>query len=237
MLASFSRPAYAASMSASLPDIAAAIAERRARILSRIAAAAKAAGRDPDAVTLVAVSKLQPDERIHAALAAGHRVFGENRVQEARQRWSGRRADHSDLQLRLIGPLQSNKAPEACALFDAIETLDRDSLARALADTAHRTGALPRLYVQINTGEEPQKSGVVPPEADAFIARMRGEYGLMCIPPADEAPGPHFALLARIAERNGLAGLSMGMSGDYETAVRLGATGVRIGEAFFGPRG
>lgn len=224
-------------MPTDLPDIAA----NRARILSRIEAAAKAAGRDPAAVILTAVSKQQPEERIETALAAGHRVYGENRVQEAQGRWAARRAAHPDLQLRLVGPLQSNKAADACALFDVIESLDRDSLARALADVAQKRGALPRLYVQVNTGEEAQKSGVAPLEAGAFIARARGEYGLpveglMCIPPADEAPGPHFALLAQIAARNGVEKLSMGMSADYETAVRIGATGVRIGAAFFGER-
>jgi hypothetical protein len=229
-------------MSANPPDIeTAAIADRRARILSRIEAAAKAAGRDPAATTLVAVSKMQPDGRIDAALAAGQRVYGENRVQEAAARWTERRPAYPDLQLRLIGPLQSNKAADACAMFDVIETLDRDSLCRALAEVAQKGGALPRLLVQVNTGEEAQKSGIAPPEADAFIARARAEYGLMidglmCIPPADEAPGPHFALLANIAARNSLKALSMGMSGDFETAVRLGATSVRVGEAFFGPR-
>ena len=217
------------------------IVERRARILSRIDAAAKAAGRDPASVALVAVSKLQPDDRIEAALAAGQRLFGENRVQEARQRWSARREAYPDLQLRLIGPLQSNKAADACTLFDAIESLDRESLARALADAAQKRGSLPRLYVQVNTGEEPQKAGIAPLDADALIDKARRDYGLsiaglMCIPPAQDAPGPHFALLAQIAARNGISELSMGMSGDFETAVRLGATSVRIGEAFFGPR-
>lgn len=222
-------------------SIASDIAERRARILARIGAAAKAAGRDPADVTLVAVSKTQSEEKVEAMLAAGQRVFGENRVQEAQQRWAARRAAYPDLELRLIGPLQSNKTADACALFDVIETLDRDSLARALAAQREKAGALPRLYVQVNTGEEPQKSGIAPQDADAFIAACRDTYGLtieglMCIPPADEAPGPHFALLAQIAARNTLSKLSMGMSGDYETAVRSGATSVRVGEALFGPR-
>jgi pyridoxal phosphate enzyme (YggS family) len=210
----------------------------RADILARIDAAARATGRTGADVTLVAVSKQQPDERVAAILAAGQTVFGENRVQEAQGRWAHRR---DGLELRLIGPLQSNKAAEAVALFDVIETLDRDKLARALAEGAQKAGRSPRLYVQVNTGEEPQKAGVAPREADAFIAAVRGDYGLvveglMCIPPAEEPPGPHFALLARIAARNGLERLSMGMSGDFETAVRFGATSVRVGSALFGAR-
>mgnify|MGYP001104091518 FL=1 len=189
-------------------------------------------------MTLTAVSKQQPDERIDAILAEGQRVFGENRVQEAQGRWPHRR---EGLELRLIGPLQSNKAREAVALFDVIETLDRPSLARALADAIQREGRAPRLYVQVNTGEEPQKAGVAPLESDAFIADLRRSYdfdieGLMCIPPAEEPPGPHFALLRKIAERNGLTKLSMGMSGDFETAIRFGATSVRVGSALFGAR-
>lgn len=189
-------------------------------------------------MTLVAVSKQQPEARVAAILAAGQTVFGENRVQEATERWAQRRAG---LELRLIGPLQSNKAAEAVALFDVIETLDRDKLARALAEAAQKAGRSPRLYVQVNTGEEPQKAGVAPGEADAFIAAAARDYGLrveglMCIPPAEEPPGPHFALLAKIAARNGLARLSMGMSGDFETAVRFGATSVRVGSALFGSR-
>jgi hypothetical protein len=171
-------------------------------------------------------------------LAAGQRVFGENRVQEAMGRWSDRRAE---IELRLIGPLQTNKAREAVAFFDVIETVDRAKLAETLAHEIQRAGKAPRLYVEINTGEEPQKAGVVPAEADAFIARCRGEFGLaleglMCIPPADEPPGPHFALTAKIAARNGLAKLSMGMSADFETAIRFGATSVRVGTALFGAR-
>jgi hypothetical protein len=212
-------------------------AEARAAILARIAKAAEAAGRSPPDVALTAVSKQQPWERIAPVLAAGQRVFGENRVQEAEARWAERRGEWPELELRLIGPLQSNKAAEACALFDVIETLDRPKLARVLADQPRR----PRLYVQVNTGEEPQKAGVAPADADGFLRACRETYGLeieglMCIPPEDEEPAMHFALLAKIAERNGLDRLSMGMSGDFETAVRFGATSVRLGSALFGAR-
>ncbi|ATQ40975.1 YggS family pyridoxal phosphate-dependent enzyme [Caulobacter mirabilis] len=207
-------------------------------MLDAVAAAAKAAGREPADVTLVAVSKQQPDEKIDAMLATGQHVFGENRVQEAQGRWEARRAG---VELRLIGPLQTNKVKEAVALFDVIETVDREKLARALADELARTGRRPRLYVQVNTGEEPQKAGVAPAETDAFLALCRELgltiEGLMCIPPEAEPAGPHFALLARIAARNGLSKLSMGMSADYETAVRFGATSVRVGSALFGARG
>ncbi|MEZ6029204.1 MAG: YggS family pyridoxal phosphate-dependent enzyme [Hyphomonadaceae bacterium] len=218
------------------------IAQARGDVLARIAAAAKSAGRDPASVELVAVSKVQPDERVDAILAAGQRIYGENRVQEAEARWAHRRAAHPDLELRLIGPLQSNKAKDAVALFDVIETLDREKLAGALADACAKLGRTPRLYVQVNTGEEEQKAGVAPAEADAFIAKARDVYGfaiegLMCIPPAEEPAGPHFALLAKIAARNGIAKLSMGMSADYEIAVMFGATSVRIGSALFGARG
>jgi pyridoxal phosphate enzyme (YggS family) len=222
------------------PDhtVAAALAEVR----RRISAAALAAGRDAGDVTLTAVSKQQPPARVEAALAAGQRVFGENRVQEAQVRWAGPRAAFADLELRLIGPLQTNKAAEAVALFDVIETLDREKLARVLAETGAAQGRLPRLYVQVNTGEEPQKAGVLPAQADAFIAAARDAYGLpidglMCIPPVGEPAGPHFALLAKIAKRNGLSRLSMGMSDDFETAIRFGATSVRVGSAIFGERG
>ena len=218
------------------------LSSRRADILARIAAAAKASGREAEAVTLVAVSKLQPDERIEAALAAGQRVFGENRVQEAQARWGDRRVKIADLKLRLVGPLQSNKAADAVALFDAIDTLDRPKLAAALADEVQRLGRSPEILVQVNTGEEPQKAGVNPAEADAFIRAAREQYGLpirglMCIPPVDEPPAMHFALLAKIAARNGLGELSMGMSDDFETAIRFGATQVRVGSALFGSRG
>lgn len=210
-------------------------------VLARIDAAAKSAGRDGSSVQLVAVSKTQPDDRIDAMLGTGQRVFGENRVQEAMARWQPRREAGLDLELRLIGPLQSNKAKEAVALFDVIETLDRTKLAAALADECAKSGKTPRLYVQVNTGEEDQKAGVAPLDADAFIASMRRDYGfeiegLMCIPPSDEPAGPHFALLAKIAARNGVAKLSMGMSADYEIAVLFGATSVRVGSALFGAR-
>jgi len=210
----------------------------RAAILARIAAAARGAGRDPADVALTAVAKQQPEARIAAVVAAGHRVFGENRVQEALAHWRER---PEGLELRLIGPLQTNKAREAMAFFDVIETLDRPRLAETLAREAERLGRCPRLFVEVNTGEEPQKSGVAPREADAFIARCRDEFrlpieGLMCIPPVEEPPGPHFALTAKIAARNGLAELSMGMSADFEIAIRFGATSVRIGTALFGAR-
>ncbi len=223
-----------------MSDLASDVSARRADILARIAAAAKAAHRDASAVTLVAVSKLQPDDRIDAALAAGQRVFGENRVQEAQARWSARRAT-GNLELRLIGPLQSNKAEDAVALFDAIDTLDRPKLAAALAEAVQRLGRAPEILVQVNTGEEPQKAGISPVDADAFIRAAREDYGLpvrglMCIPPVDEAPAMHFALLAKIAARNGLTELSMGMSEDFETAVRFGATQIRVGSALFGER-
>jgi hypothetical protein len=203
-------------------------------------AAAKAVGRDPARITLTAVSKTQPDPAIDAALAAGLRVFGENRVQEAQGRWTDRRPFLPDLELRLIGPLQSNKAEDAVALFDVIETLDRPKLIGALAAAVQKIGRSPRLLVQINTGEEEQKAGIAPRDADALIAAALAEglsvEGLMAIPPANEEPILHFALLARIAERNGLKVLSMGMSADYEAAIRLGATHVRVGSALFGER-
>ncbi|MGF1461720.1 MAG: YggS family pyridoxal phosphate-dependent enzyme [Maricaulaceae bacterium] len=219
------------------PDIAA----NRAAILRTIADNAKAADRDPQSVTLVAVSKRQPEARVEAALAAGQRVFGENRVQEAQDRWAFRRARINDLELRLVGGLQSNKAADAAALFDVIETVDRPKLAHALADAVQALGRAPRFYVQVNTGEEPQKSGVPPLEAEVFVRTVRDDYGLpveglMCIPPINETPATHFALLADLAERCGLDRLSMGMSGDYDRAVRFGATSVRVGSALFGPR-
>ncbi len=210
-------------------------------VKARIAKAALAAGRSADDVALTAVSKQQPWAAIEPVLAAGQRVFGENRVQEAMARWSDVKAQTPDLELRLIGPLQTNKAREAVGFFDVIETLDREKLAKALAEAIQREGRSPRLYVEVNTGEEPQKAGVIPTEADAFIALLRGAYGLtieglMCIPPADEPAFPHFALLKTIADRNGLPKLSMGMSGDFETAIRFGATSVRVGSAVFGER-
>ncbi len=213
---------------------------RLAAIQKRMDAAARTAGRDPGSVTLTAVSKTQPPDAIDTALAAGLRVFGENRVQEAQARWTDRRPSLPDLELRLIGPLQSNKAEDAAVLFDVIETLDREKLVGALAAAQDKTGRRPRVLVQVNTGEEPQKAGVAPRDADALIAAARAAglnvEGLMAIPPADEEPILHFALLARIAERNRLPVLSMGMSGDYEAAIRLGATHVRLGTALFGER-
>ncbi len=209
-----------------------------ADILARIAKAARAAGRDPREITLTAVCKQQPWARIAPVLAAGQRVFGENRVREAAERWADARAG---VELRLIGPLQTNKAREAMGLFDVIETLDRPKLAGALVGEIQRSGRAPRLFVQVNTGEERQKGGVPPREADAFVDLCRRDHGLtieglMCIPPEAGPAGPHFALLAKIARRNGLTSLSMGMSADFETAIAFGATCVRIGSALFGDR-
>ncbi len=207
-------------------------------VLDRMAAAARAAGRDPADIALVAVTKTQAWETIEPILAAGQRRFGENRVQEAEGRWAGR---GEGLELRLIGPLQTNKVRDALALFDVIETLDRPKLARGLAGEIQKRGAAPRLYIEVNIGEEPQKAGVAPAEVDGFIAACRDEFGLsieglMCVPPADEEPAMHFALLAKIARRNGVGKLSMGMSADFETAIRFGATSVRVGQALFGAR-
>jgi pyridoxal phosphate enzyme (YggS family) len=205
-----------------------------------IAAVAGRASREPGSVTLVAISKSQPDERIAAALTAGHRVFGENLVQEAQLHWTERRDAIAGLELHLVGPLQTNKVKDAVALFDVIQTVDRPKLAEHLARAFDGLGAARRCFVQINTGEETQKAGVSPGEADAFIAACRAlelpVEGLMCIPPADAPVAPHFALLRKIAERNGLAALSMGMSADYEAAVELGATHVRVGRGVFGER-
>jgi pyridoxal phosphate enzyme (YggS family) len=210
-------------------------------IQDRIEAAARAAGRDPSSIALVAVSKQQPLENVEALLGQGHRLFGENRIQEALSRWTPLRMRYPDVALRLIGSLQSNKAREAVQFFDAIDTLDREKLAGVLAEEIAKTGRRPEILIQVNTGEEPQKAGVAPGEADAFIRRAREVYdlpiaGLMCIPPAEEEPAMHFALLAKIAARNDLAQLSMGMSGDFETAIRFGATMVRVGSALFGAR-
>jgi pyridoxal phosphate enzyme (YggS family) len=212
-----------------------------AEVKQRIAAAAIAAGRDPGDITLVAVSKVQPAERIEAVLAAGHRVFGENRVQEALSRWPALRESYSGVELHLIGPLQTNKVRQAVDLFNVIESVDRLKLARKLAEVFAESGRALPCYIQVNTGEEPQKAGILPAEADAFITECRDKLhlevaGLMCIPPADEEPALHFALLAKIAERNGLSGLSMGMSGDFETAIAFGATVIRVGSALFGAR-
>ena len=217
------------------------VAENLAVVRRQIAEAAEAAGRDPASVTLVAVGKTHPAPWIEAAVAAGQRLFGENRVQEAQGKFPELKARHPDLVLHLIGPLQTNKADVAVGLFDVIETLDRPKLARVLAKEMDRAGRRPACFVQVNTGEEPQKAGVAPGEADALVALARDELGLpvrglMCIPPFDEEPAPHFALLREIARRNGLETLSMGMSADYETAIRFGATHVRVGTAIFGPR-
>jgi hypothetical protein len=210
-------------------------------ICERIARAEAQAGRPAGSVTLVAVSKKQPEDRVRAVIDAGHRVFGENRVQEAEARWGERRGGMPDLELHLVGPLQTNKLGKALELFDVIQSVDRPKLARRLADAQQEGRALPRLFVQINTGEEPQKAGVLPAEADAFLSEARENLGLsieglMCIPPVDEEPALHFALLEKIAGRNGVGGLSMGMSADFETAIRLGATHVRVGAAIFGER-
>jgi PLP dependent protein len=206
-----------------------------------IAFAARAANRNPRSVRLVAVTKTVPLAEIEAAIAADQRVFGENRVQEAHAKWPDLKKRHPGIELHLIGPLQSNKVREAVALFDVIETVDRPKLARALAEEMARVNKHPRLFVQVNTGEEPQKAGVLPGEADAFIALCRDTFGLaveglMCIPPLDEEPAMHFALLAKIAARNGVKELSMGMSGDFVRAIPFGATYVRVGTAIFGER-
>lgn len=212
-----------------------------AAVKARIEAAARAAGRAPGAVKLVAVTKAFRAERILPALEAGHRVFGENRAQEAEAKWPALKSRYPGVELHLVGPLQTNKARAALALFDVIESLDRSKLARTLAKEMALSRRRIECFIQVNTGEEPQKHGVSPDAADALIAACREELalpiaGLMCIPPLDEEPSLHFALLREIAERNGLAGLSMGMSGDYEIAVTFGATVVRVGSAIFGPR-
>jgi pyridoxal phosphate enzyme (YggS family) len=211
------------------------------KVHEQIARACAEAGRDPASVTLVAISKTFGAEAIEPVIAAGHRIFGENRVQEAKAKWPKLKERHPGIELHLVGPLQSNKAKEAVALFDAIHSLDRESLAAALAKEIARQGRKPVLLVEINTGAEPQKSGVLPENADAFIASCRDRHGLeigglMCLPPADEAPAPHFALTAKIARRNGLSLLSMGMSADFPIAIGFGATHVRVGTAIFGPR-
>jgi pyridoxal phosphate enzyme (YggS family) len=215
--------------------------ERLEAIRHRIARGERAAGRPAGAVTLVAVSKTIAAEAIRPAIAAGQRVFGENRVQEGQAKWPALKAETPGLELHLIGPLQSNKAREAVALFDVIETVDRDKIAAALADEIRRAGRAPRLLVQVNTGLEAQKAGIDPREAVGFVERCRTTHGLaiaglMCIPPADEAPGPHFALLAKLGREAGVEVLSMGMSSDFEIAIGLGATHVRVGSAIFGAR-
>ena len=210
-------------------------------VRDQIAAACRDAGRDPATVTLVAISKTFAAEAIAPVIAAGQRVFGENRVQEAKAKWPPLIGRHGDIELHLVGPLQSNKAKEAVALFDAIHSVDRPSLAEALAKEIAKQGRKPLLFAEINTGAEPQKAGVLPQDADGFLAACRDRYGLvigglMCIPPAEEAPAPHFALTAKIAKRNGLTLLSMGMSADFPIAIAFGATHVRVGTAIFGAR-
>ena len=218
------------------------IAANLAAVRSRIETAAGAAGRAADSVTLVAVSKTQPPASVREALAAGHRVFGENRVQEAQGKYPGLREAFPDLALHLIGPLQTNKVRDAVALCDVIETIDRPRLAQALAREMERSGRRPLCLIEVNTGEEPQKSGIFPEAADDFIIECRDRLGLpieglMCVPPLDEEPALHFALLREIARRTGLDLLSMGMSADFEKAIRFGATHVRVGTAIFGVRG
>lgn len=209
-------------------------------ISQKIAAAEQARGDTPGQVKLIAVSKVQPNERVDAVLAQGHRCFGENRVQEAAGKWPDFRETYDGIDLHLIGPLQSNKARQAFELFQSIHTLDRPKLAKTFARLAQEMGYCPELFIQVNTGEEPQKAGVLPSDADAFIKETRALdlplQGLMCIPPIDEEAALHFALLAKIAERNGLTGLSMGMSADFEKAISFGATHVRVGSAIFGER-
>ena len=209
-------------------------------IKTRIAKAEAAAGRAPGSVELIAVSKVQPNARVEAVLSEGHRLFGENKVQEAAGKWPAFREQFEGVTVHLIGPLQTNKTRQAFGLFEAIHSVDRPKLANTIARIAQEEGHCPDLFIQINTGEEPQKAGALPADADAFIAECRGMdlplRGLMCIPPVDEEPSLHFALLAKIAERNGLSGLSMGMSDDFERAIALGATHIRVGSAIFGAR-
>lgn len=221
----------------STPDTA----DNLAAVHARIDAAAREAGRDPAAVTLIAVTKTFEEEAVMPALLAGHRTFGENRVQEAKAKWPSLRERFAGIDLHLIGPLQSNKAREAVELFDCIHTIDRPKIAKAVADEMARAGKLLKLFVQVNTGEEDQKAGVAPADAVAFVAMCRDELklqiaGLMCIPPVDDMAAVHFAFLAKLAKEAVVAELSMGMSGDYETAVNLGATYVRVGSAIFGSR-
>lgn len=224
------------------PDaVTAAIAQRIEDIRSRIEQAAAEAGRDPASITLIGVSKVQPDDRIEAALSAGLRVYGENRVQEAQDRWTKRRAIHPDLSLHLVGALQTNKARDAVALFDAIHSLDRPKLARSLAREMAAQEKRVECFIQINTGEEPQKAGVLPADLPDLIALCRDELslpvvGLMCLPPVEDPPALHFALLQKLAAEHALGQLSMGMSDDFEDAIRFGATHVRVGSALFGAR-
>jgi len=216
-------------------------AQHLAEVTRRIAEAARSAGRNPAEVTLVAVSKTHGADKVREVLEAGHRVFGENRVQEAEEKFPALKSLYPDLELHLIGPLQTNKARDAVTLFDVIQSVDRDRLAAPLAKEMERAGKRPACFIQVNTGEEAQKAGILPAELDAFVVRCRDSHklpivGLMCIPPVDEEPALHFALLTKMAARNNLAKVSMGMSADYETAVRLGATHVRVGSALFGAR-
>lgn len=215
--------------------------ENLEKVRAAIAAAEAEAGRESGAVRLVAVSKTKSADEIRPVIKAGQRVFGENRVQEAQSKWPGLKAEADGIELHLIGPLQSNKTADAVALFDVIQTVDREKIAREIAREIKKQDRHPGLYVQVNTGSEPQKAGIEPEQADGFIAMCRDELGLkidglMCIPPVDENPGPHFALLGKIAARNGIKTLSMGMSDDFETAIGLGATEVRVGSAIFGAR-
>ncbi len=215
--------------------------DRLNAVKAEIAKAEQGAGREAGSATLVAVSKTFEADEIRPALDAGQRVFGENKVQEAKAKWPGLRETFPGIELHLIGPLQSNKAAEAVALFDVIETIDREKIARAIADEMAKQGRRPKLYVQVNTGLEPQKAGIAPYDTVDFVKFCRDELslpvvGLMCIPPAEENPGPHFALLAKLASRCGLSKLSMGMSSDYQTAIEFGATSVRVGSAIFGNR-
>lgn len=209
-------------------------------ITTRIAKAAREADRDPADITLIAVSKVQPNERVEAVLNEGHRSFGENRVQEAAGKWPDFRETYDGIDLHLIGPLQSNKARQAFELFNAIHTLDRPKLATTFARLAQEMGQCPPLFIQVNTGEEPQKAGIAPADTDAFVQECRDlnlpVHGLMCIPPVDETPSLHFALLRKLADRNGLSLLSMGMSDDFEQAIAFGATHIRVGSALFGER-
>ena len=218
------------------------IAANLATVRERIAIAAQGAGRAPDGVTLVAVSKTHPTATVRQALVAGHRVFGENRVQEAEAKYPGLREEFPDLALHLIGPLQTNKVRDALAICDVIESVDRARLAQVLAREMDHSGRRPLCLIEVNTGEEARKAGILPADADGFIVECRDRVGLsilglMCVPPIDEEPAPHFALLREIARRNGLAVLSMGMSADFERAIRFGATHVRVGTAIFGARG
>jgi pyridoxal phosphate enzyme (YggS family) len=216
-------------------------AKRLREVQGKIEQAARAAGRDPAGVALVAVSKTHGADRVRELLAAGHRLFGENRVQEAQEKFPPLKAEYPDLQLHLIGPLQTNKAREAVALFDVIQSVDREKLAATLAKEMARADKRPDCFIQVNTGEEPQKAGILPNDLDSFVTACRETHklpivGLMCIPPMEEEPALHFALLAKMATRHALPNISMGMSADYEIAVRLGATHVRVGSALFGQR-